>query len=77
MRNLEEILDTSPEKPAFSNSTSWDMWSAGWCHLCLNDINEDCPLILAGFLGFTPMEWVRTGLQNYECTEFEPREESQ
>lgn len=77
MRGLDEILETSPEKSAFSNGTSWDIWSYNWCQRCLKDINEDCPLILAGFLSVTPREWVRTGLQDYECTEFEPREEEQ
>jgi hypothetical protein len=75
VRDLNEILEDSPEKPAFSNGTSWDMWSSSWCGLCVKDINEDCPLILAGFMGFTPSEWVKTGLQDYECTEFQPREE--
>jgi hypothetical protein len=77
MRKLEEILEDSPEKPAFPNGTSWDIWSYSWCQRCANDVNEDCPLILAGFMHYHPKEWVETGPQRYECTEFEPREEVQ
>jgi hypothetical protein len=77
MRSLEEILEDAPERPAFSNNTSWDIWSTDWCERCIKDTNQDCPLILAGFMGFTPTEWVRTRLvrHDYECTEFQPREE--
>jgi hypothetical protein len=77
MRSLEEILEDAPEQPAFSNGTSWDIWSSDWCERCIKDINQDCPLILAAFMGFTPIEWVRTRLvrHDYECTEFQPREE--
>lgn len=75
MRSLDEILETSLERPAFSNGDLWDIWSYHWCNLCIKDSDEDCPLILAGFMNVTPREWVKVGLQDYECTEFEPREE--
>jgi hypothetical protein len=77
MRNLEEILEDSPKGAAFSNGTSWEIWSSRWCEQCANDINEDCPIIMAGFLHVMPREWVEVGMQNYECTEFQPREEEQ
>lgn len=76
MRSLEEILETASEESAFSNGTSWERWSSNWCEACSKDINSDCPLILAGFMGFTPTEWVKVGLQDYECAEFEPLEET-
>lgn len=78
MRSVREIHDSSRPGAAFSNSTSWDMWSARWCEGCHNDINEDCPIILTAMFGDrTPQEWVEVGMQNYECTEFQPREENQ
>lgn len=77
MRSLDEILQTSPRQPAFSNGTSWEIWAYNWCRDCVNDDNDDCPLIAAAMLSVTPREWTRTGLQDYECTEFEPRGELQ
>jgi hypothetical protein len=75
MRSFEEILETSPERPPFSNSSSWDYWSYDWCSRCINDINDDCPLITAAFLGYTPREWTEVGLKDYECAEFQPRKD--
>jgi hypothetical protein len=78
VRNVHEIQTTGRPGRAFSSGSSWDMWSYRWCENCRNDINEDCPIILAAMFGdTTPQEWVEIGLQNYECTEFQPREEEQ
>jgi hypothetical protein len=75
VRSLEEILK-DPEGAAFSNGSSWEIWSYNWCRHCRNDVNEDCPIIMAGMLHIMPKEWVEVGLQDYECTEFEPLEEA-
>jgi hypothetical protein len=77
MRSLDEILSNSPRRKAFANGHSWDRWSYRWCDQCLQDINEDCPLIAAAMLGkVTPTEWSQVGIEEYDCSEFEPREES-
>lgn len=77
MRSLEEILDTAAPRKAFSNGTSWEIWAGRWCDDCFNDINEDCPLVTAAVLGgVLPTEWSEVGTQNYDCAEFQPREES-
>jgi hypothetical protein len=78
VRTHDEIYDAAREGRAFSNSTSWEIWSYNWCQRCLNDINEDCPIVNVAMLGEkTPEEWVGAELHDYECTEFEPQEEEQ
>lgn len=74
MRTFDEVIADADPRPAFSNGTSWDIWSYDWCRLCVNDVREDCPLILAAMLGTVPREWYNVGLQQYECVEFEPQE---
>lgn len=76
MRSVEKIFQNASDKPAFSNGASWEIWSSKWCEECRNDVNHDCPIVLAAFMDRTPVEWVEVGLQNYECTEFEPLEEA-
>lgn len=77
MRPYDELLSRARPGRAFSNSTSWERWSWRFCERCKNDINEDCPLILLSMTeDLTPAEWVEDGeIQNYDCTEFEPRED--
>jgi hypothetical protein len=77
MRPFDELLSRSREGKAFSNNTDWERWSWRFCERCRNDVNEDCPLILISmFHDLTPAEWVEDGEHhNYDCTEFEPREE--
>ena len=77
MQNLERILGTASERQAFPSHGSWAMWSRRWCDYCVHDTWGACPLLMAVFRGHTPIEWVEVGPQNYECTEFEPREEEQ
>lgn len=77
MRSPEEILSRSTKRRAFANAQSWHRWSYRWCDQCINDINESCPLIAAAmFKGVTPVEWDQVAIDEYECSEFEPREES-
>lgn len=76
MRSHDEIDAGARPGSAFSNGSSWEHWSYRWCEVCRNDTNEDCPIVAVAMFGEkTPEEWVEVGLQNYECTEFEPREE--
>lgn len=77
MRSFEEILGDADVRTAFSNGTSFDIWAYDWCYVCRQDENSECPILLAAMLNVTPSEWVKTGLQDYECTEFEPQEEKQ
>lgn len=75
MRDLDEILSTSSQRPAFSNGQSWDRWSFRWCDQCLHDVNESCPLVTAAVaFEVTPVEWTESTIDEYECDEFEPRE---
>lgn len=62
--------EQAEERPAFSNGTEWDMWSSQWCNRCIHDINEDCPLILIGFMGRTPVEWKRHSTGPLSCERF-------
>lgn len=77
MRSYAEVMDSAVDRVAFSNGTSWEIWSFRWCENCVNDVNEDCPLVAVAMFGRkTPSEWQEVGLQSYECSEFEPREDS-
>ncbi len=55
---------------AFSNGTSWEMWAAGNCYVCANDVNEDCPIIAEALCSDdTPKQWTGKD-QDYTCSEF-------
>jgi hypothetical protein len=73
--SFEDAEATAADRSPFSNGFEWDVWSARWCHRCLNDANEDCPLILVAMLGKTPSQWVEgeiLGLETrYSCNGFE------
>lgn len=77
MRSFEEILESPTKRSPFANGTSFELWAYGWCYMCRNDVNNDCPILLAAFLNVTPTEWTETGMDDYDCSEFEPREELQ
>lgn len=68
--------DAATERAAFSNGYEWDCWSSVHCVKCVNDENDDCQLVLVGFMGRTPVQWVEEvpfGLYDrYRCTEFTP-----
>jgi hypothetical protein len=75
----DEIVANAREGAAFSNSTSWEIWSSGWCNRCKVDPakqEEDgigCALILFAMTEQqTPGEWVPVPntLQDYTCKEF-------
>jgi hypothetical protein len=60
---------------AFSNGYEWDCWSSKWCKRCINDINNDCPIIMNALMGNQPVEWVPS-IENslydrYLCIQFE------
>lgn len=40
MRPLKEVLETSPETPAFSNGTEFDMWRGRWCDRCHHPVEK-------------------------------------
>jgi hypothetical protein len=42
-----------------SNGTEGEAWVAAWCRTCVNDVNEDCPILLEGLLGVDPPQWHR------------------
>lgn len=61
----------------FSNSTEWEIWSHNWCRKCVNDVNEDCPIILDLMLNGTSNKVYRIGTNGYlnsiVCDDFEER----
>jgi hypothetical protein len=63
------------ERAAFSNGFEWDRWSAKWCGRCAEDVDESCSLVMIGFMGRKPAEWVdeRKGDldDRYRCVEFQ------
>jgi hypothetical protein len=82
MRTFEEAFAAARDGAPFSNSTSWELWSAHWCYRpCAvdaafqrNDSPDGCPLILVALKGRTPSEWLRHGL-DYHCVEFRDDDE--
>jgi hypothetical protein len=81
MRTYDEMWASAREESAFSNGTEWECWSANWCDRCIHDKparqgdeGNGCPLILIGFCGRTPLEWMeheRFSLgDRYHCIEF-------
>ena len=81
MRTEDEILKGAVDRPAFSNGTSWEIWSYNWCCRCKNDsmgLNPDarekfCPLITVAVCHQkTPTEWTGDD-QDYTCIEFDER----
>jgi len=77
VRSYEEIEADARPGTAFSNGTSFEIWSAGWCERCKWDAafqsgttDQGCPLLLIAIMGKTPKEWTETGLQDYDCSEF-------
>jgi hypothetical protein len=70
MKSYEEYEKSARPGPAFSNGTQWETWQYSVCmgggndrRACVNDADDDCPLIMLGVLDEkTPAEW-RTGAQ--------------
>ncbi|GAB4582602.1 hypothetical protein [Nocardia sp. IFM 10818] len=75
MKSLEEHETAAHDVPPFSNGTEWEIWQYGMCmgggtqaRRCVNDDNDDCPLIALAVTGRTPAEW--TGPHGrYQCGE--------
>jgi hypothetical protein len=58
---------------AFVNDEAFEAWMEIWCSECNVD---ECPLITAGAMGYTPAAWVLRdagAVNKYVCTEFERR----
>jgi hypothetical protein len=82
MRTYEEAMGAARPGSPFSNSTSWEIWSSGWCVRCKNDSpemvdrGEGCPLIMVALSNKTPSEWFeQEGIQDYHCVEFRSEDE--
>lgn len=71
--NTEDAVDRVP----FENGSAGADWFYNWCDRCVNDVNEDCPLVAIAYGGFTPCQWVDENVESirnrYRCTEFEAR----
>lgn len=75
MKSIEEYEKAARTGRPFSNSTEWEIWQFNACmgggndsRRCVNDDNDDCPLITLAVSGCTPAEW--TGPHGrYQCGE--------
>lgn len=38
MRTLNEVMETSPKRSAFSNGDQWYDWSSRWCDVCRHPV---------------------------------------
>ncbi len=45
--DLESEMARARDGMAFANSTEGQSWMSLWCADCLNDTDEDCPLLAA------------------------------
>lgn len=79
MRSAQEIDLDAIDRRAFSNGSSFEIWSYNWCDDCKVDapyrrdeVDEGCPLLFVLLMGKTPVEFKEVGLQDYECPEFVP-----
>jgi hypothetical protein len=82
MRTEEEIYASALDRPAFSNGSEWEIWSANWCQKCVHEkaLREGrdslgCPLVAVAMChGRTPIEWLTPdsteGPDDYHCIEF-------
>ena len=85
MRTYEEIDADARDGSPFSNGTEGEGWMANWCYRpCIQDKNDDCPLILVALMGKTPAEWMEqprgdSGYKvfgdQYHCIEFRSEED--
>ena len=50
---------SAPGTGRLSNGTEGEQWMQAWCRTCVNDVNEDCPIVLAALTGEQPYEWRR------------------
>lgn len=81
MRTFDEIAADARPGSAFSNSTSFEIWSANrGCGTCRNDDDATelyCPILsVAIATGTTPAEWLELDehrIQDYTCTEYDER----
>jgi hypothetical protein len=48
---------SAPGTGRLSNGTEGQAWMDAWCHTCVKDINESCPLVLHAMMGDWPDEW--------------------
>lgn len=82
MKAADEYESTALDGAPFSNSTDSEIWFYNVCRgggvearRCVNDDNDDCPLITLAVIGQTPVEWVDGRTENGEarlgdrCTE--------
>jgi hypothetical protein len=60
-----------------SNGTEGQAWMAAWCETCAKDVDDNCPIVLAGLVGNDPPEWHPGPLWSPQtvmyCTEYDPR----
>jgi hypothetical protein len=86
MRTLDAIAADARPGPAFSNSTSFEIWAAGrGCYTCRNDglgttgDEPHCPILTTAICdGTIPAEWTTETdddhiYGNYTCTEYDER----
>lgn len=75
MKTDEEYDRTARDGQAFSNSTGYEIWSYNVCQgadnpreRCVNDDNDDCPLLGLAITGRIPAEWTGPH-ERYACSE--------
>jgi hypothetical protein len=61
-----------------SNGTEGEAWVAAWCHTCAEDVEENCPILLASLIfDDGPPQWHRGPMWSPQtaiyCTAYHPR----
>lgn len=78
--DLDGEMDRAVPRPAFANGFEGESWMSLWCVDCVNDVDNDCPLVGVALLGRTPRAWDDASpghLNRYVCNEFFKKEEQQ
>lgn len=75
MRAYSEYFATSLPGAPFSNGTAWEIFQWNEClgrgrpqQHCINDANDDCPLIALSLAARTPAEFTLHRDGHYRCT---------
>lgn len=59
----------------FSNDTEYRIWRSKWCNKCVNDVNDDCPIITNMMVGLPEPSLTQERPGWYTCSQFVELEE--
>lgn len=88
--DFDDAYQRSRDRPAFSNGTEGEVWTANWCDRCIHDKparetggEDGCALLTIAIVGRTPAEWLEHRGEDgayslsdqYHCIMFRPEDD--